>query len=107
MFLMQMFINDHDLEIRDIIKNGPTTHIINKEGVKILKLENNYSESDLELEAKNYKLIDLLYGSLNSDEFKRISSFIGAKDMFYKFILTYSGTSQVKKTIISFIYPYI
>ena len=72
--LMQMFVIDQDLELWHIIMRGP--NIPKKEGpngTRVDKSEDEYTQTDLESVAKNFKAINLLYCGLSTDEFNRIS----------------------------------
>ena len=92
--LMKMFIIDQDLELWNIIENGPK--IPEKDGpngTKVAKKESEYIQADLELVSKNYRAINLLYCGLSTDEFNRISSCRSAKEIWDKLVVTYEGTS--------------
>ena len=81
--------------------------MIERDGVKVSKPEEDLTQNDLELVAKNYKAINLLYCSLNGDEFERTSSCTFSKEIWDKLVVTYEGTSQVKETKISiFLHKY-
>ena len=99
---MKMFIIDQDLELWNIIKNGPKIPVKDgPNGTKFAKTEAEFIQADLELISKNYKAINLLYCGLSIDEFNRISSRRSAKEIWDKLVVTYEGTSQLKDTKIS------
>ena len=100
--LMQMFIIDQDMELWDIIKRGPKVPMKTTEsGASVPKSESEYTQTDLESISKNYRAMNVLYCSLDANEFNRISSCKSAKEIWDKLVVTYEGTSQVKETKIS------
>ena len=99
---MKMFIIDQDLELWNIIENGPKIPEKDRPNdTKVAKKESEYNQADLETISKNYRAINLLYCGLSTDEFNRISTCRSAKEIWDKLVVTYEGTSQVKDTKIS------
>ncbi|CAO2832485.1 unnamed protein product [Amaranthus hypochondriacus] len=76
--LMKMLIIDQDLKILDIIKNDPKQPKVERDRIRVSRCETDYTQSDLELVAKKYKAINLLYCRLNGDESKRIFTYTSA-----------------------------
>ena len=70
--------------------------MIERDGVRFPKCQNDYNHCDLELISKNYKAINLLYCNLNGDEFERIFTSTSAHVIWNKPIVTYERISQFK-----------
>jgi len=97
-----MFIIDQDMELWDITQRGPSVPMKTVEGgARVPKLESEFNQTDLEIVAKNYRAINLLYCGLDANEFNRVSSCTSAKEIWDKLVVTYEGTSQVKESKIS------
>lgn len=100
--LMKMFVIDQDLELWDIIVKGPRVPMKDgSDGTRVAKSEDEFSQTDLEQVAKNYRAMNLLYCGLDANEFNRITSCKSAKEIWDKLVVTYEGTSQVKETKIN------
>ena len=84
------------------MRNGPKQPMIESDGLRVSKCENPYNQCDLKLISKNYKAINLLYFSMNGDEFERTTSCTSTREIWNKLIVTYEGTSQVKENKIIF-----
>ena len=68
------------------------------QGNDMLKIESEYSQSDLESVSKNYRAMNQLCCALNGTEFNRVSSCTSAKEIWDKLVVTYEGTSQVLRS---------
>ena len=106
--LMKMFIIDQDMELLDIITKGPKVpRKKDSGGIEVQKSESKYLKCDLKAVSKNYRAMNQLCCALNGTEFNRVSSYTSAKEIWDKLVMTYKGTSQVKKTKINIlIYQY-
>ena len=97
---MQIFIESTDMELWEIVNNGPYTvpKIKNDKGEDIDKPKDQYTSTDWEKLTKNSRAKHILYCGLDANEYNRISACETAKQIWNKLIVTYEGTSQVRET---------
>ena len=87
---MQIFIIDQDMELWDIIRKRPKVPVKTTEsGASVPKSESKYIQTDLESISKNYRAMNVLYCSLHTNEFNRISSCKSAKEIWDKLVAKY------------------
>jgi LTR polyprotein gag-polypeptide-like protein len=94
--IMLISILDQDLELR-----CPKIAMKTQGGIEVPKAESGFSQTNLELVAKNCNANNLLYCDLGLDEFNRIKFCISAKEIWNKIMVTNKGTNPVKNTKIS------
>ncbi|XP_070036116.1 uncharacterized protein [Nicotiana tomentosiformis] len=61
----------------------------------------DYTEEQSAVITVNSKAKNLLYNTISGEEYKKISSYETAKEMWYKLEVTYEGTNNVKETRIN------
>ena len=106
---MQIFIESTDMELWEIVNNGPYTvpKVKNDKGEMIDKPKDQYTSADWEKLTKNSRAKYILYCGLDANEYNRISACDTAKQIWNKLIVTYEGTSQVRETKMNmFIHQY-
>ena len=98
---MKIFIQVVDYDLWSIIVNGPhiPTHTINN--LVTLKPERDWDENDKKLAQLNAKGMNILYCSLDANEFNRISVCASAKEIWERLEITHEGTNQVKESKIN------
>ena len=69
---MQVYIKNKDLELWEIMINGPIT---------IDKFEDEYAEDDYKKISKNFKVINILYCALTVDVYNSISHCDSTKEI--------------------------
>ncbi len=68
--LMKMFIIDLDMELWYIIENGPKVPMkTNEAGLQVPKDPSEFTHTDMEMVAKNYRAMNQLYCGVNHEEF--------------------------------------
>ena len=65
------------------------------------KPEDEWDESDTRMAQINVKATNMLYCTLDANEFNRISTYKTAKEIWDKLIVTHEGTEQVKESRVS------
>jgi len=70
---MQIFIDDPDYELWEIIVKGDFVPTMNKEE-NFLKLISNFSNEKTEQATKSYKALNILFFGLDSNEFNHMSA---------------------------------
>ena len=97
---MQIFIESTNMELWEIVNNGPYAipKIKNDKGEDIDKPKDQYTSADWEKLTKNSKAKHIIYCGLDANEYNRISACDTAKEIWSKLIVTYEGTSQVRET---------
>ena len=87
-----MFIINQDMELSEIITNGPPVPMKNDDnGNNIPKIEFEFNQIDLKVISKNFRAMNQ-FGSLGT-EFLRVSSCVTTKVIWDKLFVTYEGTS--------------
>ena len=98
---MKIFIQALDYDLWSIIVNGPHTPTTRQNGMEILKPKMEWDEHDRKLAQLNAKAMNVLYCSLDANEFNRISVCISAKKIWDRLEVTHEGTNQVKESKIN------
>ena len=98
---MKIFIQALDYDLWSIIVNGPHTPTTRQNGMEIPKPEMEWDEHDRKLAQLNAKAMNVLYYSLDANEFNRISVCISAKKIWDRLEVTHEGTNQVKESKIN------
>ena len=98
---MNIFIQALDYNMWSIIVNGPhiPTHTINNS--VILKPKIDWNDHDRRMTQLNTKVINVLYCTLDINEFNRISTYNSAKKIWDRLEVTHEETNQVKESKIS------
>ena len=81
---MEIFINSEDVDLWDIIVEGPkevNNASLGADGKPVPKPRSAWSQDDKVLMGKNSKAIKMLLCALNDDEFTRISALKSAKEI--------------------------
>jgi len=78
---MQIFIESTNIELWEIVKNGPYTvpKVKNDKGEMIDKSKDQYTSADWEKLTKNYGVKHILYCGLDASEYNQISAYDTAK----------------------------
>jgi len=95
--LMQMFIKTEDYELLNIITKGSYVPMTIVDGKSVKKKEDQYTQEDFAKLSKNCKALHILYCGLDANEYNRICACGSAKEIWDKLVVTYEGTSQVRK----------
>ncbi|VFQ66088.1 unnamed protein product [Cuscuta campestris] len=93
---MRIFVQSNDYDSWMVIKYGDTTPYKVVDGIKVPKLESEFDNGDKKNVMQNSKAINYLYCAVNPDDYRKISRFKTASEMWTKLEVTYEGTSQVK-----------
>lgn len=94
---MRIFIQALDYNMWGVITNGSYIPTILINGVPSPKLENDWKEFE-KMAQLNAKAINILYYSLNVNEFSRISTYISIKKNWDRLEIIHEETSQVKES---------
>lgn len=91
-------IQSIDLDIQDIIVNGPhiPTKIVDCE--KHVKTKVGWDDKDKKLIQLNHKVVTAILCALNEDEFNRVTMCSSIKEIWNTLEKCYECTSQVKKS---------
>ena len=81
--------------------NGPHTSTITIDGNVVPKLEKFWDDIDKKMAQLNTKVINVLYYSLDANEFNQIFTCISVKKIWNRFEVIHEGTNQVKKSKIN------
>ena len=84
-----------------IITRGPHTSTTKINKVLLPKPEKDWDVNDKMMTQLNAKAINILYCSLDIDEFNRISTYTLVKKIWKRLKIIYEGISQVKKSKIN------
>ena len=96
---MRIFIQSTDYALWKIITNGPEMPAItNEEGVKVPKLEDQWSPEDQKKVELSAKTINMMHCAISFEEYREISRCKTAKEMWDKLQITHEGTKQVRQT---------
>ena len=96
---MENFIQSVDLEMWDIILDGPNKiTTTGEEGAVVEKPKSEYTETDKKKVQLNHKAMNTLLCSLTEKEFSRVQLCENAKEVWDSLMNTYEGTNQVKET---------
>ena len=98
---MKIFIQALDYDMWSIIVNGPHTPTKIIDGEESTKSEREWDEVDKKLAQLNAKAMNVLYCSLDANEFNRISTCASAKEIWDRLEVTHEGTNQVKESKIN------
>ena len=98
---MRIFIQASDYELWGVIINGPSTPTHTVDGTIVPKPERDWNDNDRRMAQLNAKAINILYCSLDSNEFNRISTCNSAKEIWDRLEVTHEGTNQVKESKIN------
>ena len=94
---MKIFIQTVDYDLWSIIVNGPHVPTYTIKNLMALKPEKELDENDKKLAQLNAKAINMLYCSLDINEFNRMLICASAKENWDRLEITHEGTNQVKK----------
>ncbi|VFQ72004.1 unnamed protein product [Cuscuta campestris] len=100
---MRIYIRSTNFQLWLVIKNGKETPM-KKVGEKLVtKTEDEFDAEDIK-KVENYaKAINMLYCTVNPDDYRKISCCTTAKEMWDKLEVTYEGTDQVREAKIDFL----
>ncbi|VFQ70406.1 unnamed protein product [Cuscuta campestris] len=100
---MRIYNRSTNFQLWLVIKNGEET-LMKKVGEKLVpKTEDEFDAEDIK-KVENYaKAINILYCTVNPDDYRKISCCTTAKEMWDKLEVTYEGTDQVREAKIDFL----
>ncbi|XP_075102622.1 uncharacterized protein LOC142177524 [Nicotiana tabacum] len=104
---METYTISYDIKVWRVIKKGnlqiPPKK--DKDGEIIVSYDpldlNDYTEEQADVIQVNTKAKNLLYNTINGEEYEKMSSCETAKEMWDKLEVTYEGTNKVKETRIN------
>ncbi|KAL6329838.1 hypothetical protein AAG906_037551 [Vitis piasezkii] len=98
---MTWFIQSTNLDLWDVIEDGP--HIPSKleNGVMVPKLKHEWDELDRKKVQLNAKAVFILHCAIDRNEFNRIWHCKSAKEIWKLLEVTYEGNNQVKESKIN------
>ncbi|GAV75582.1 LOW QUALITY PROTEIN: zf-CCHC domain-containing protein, partial [Cephalotus follicularis] len=100
---MTIFIQYLDYNLWDLIVDGPNLPTItNENGEIISKPRNKYNDDDRKIVQLNAKAKHVIICAINSNEFKRVSSYVSAKEMCDRLEVTYEGEPSKIEEIICY-----
>ncbi|GAV70155.1 DUF4219 domain-containing protein [Cephalotus follicularis] len=95
---MTIFLQSLDYQLWNIIFNGPRVPTRVVEGVESIKPENEFNDNNFRMLQLNPKAKHVLFCTVGSNEFNRISCCDSAKQMWHLLEITYKGTNRVKES---------
>ena len=98
---MYIFIQVLDCGLWSIIISGSHTPTITIDGNIVSKIEKDWDDNDKKMAQLNIKAMNVLYCSLDANEFNQIFTYISVKKIWDRLEVTYEGTNQVKKSKIN------
>ncbi|VFQ96678.1 unnamed protein product, partial [Cuscuta campestris] len=100
---MRIYIRSTNFQLWLVIKNGEEIPMKKVGETTVPKTENEFDAEDIK-KIKNYaKAINMLYCTVNPDDYRKISCCTTAKEMWDKLEVTYEGTDQVREAKIDFL----
>ncbi|VFQ94483.1 unnamed protein product [Cuscuta campestris] len=94
---MRIFIQSNDYKLWLIVKNGYGVPMKKVGEVNVPKTEEEFTDEDCKKMELNAKAINMIYCSVNVDDYRKISRCETAKQMWEKLEVTYEGTAQVRE----------
>ncbi|VFQ65571.1 unnamed protein product, partial [Cuscuta campestris] len=94
---MRIFIQSNDYKLWLIVKNGCGVLMKKVGEVIVPKTEEEFTDEDCKKMVLNAKAINMIYCSVNADDYRKISRCETAKQMWEKLEVTYEGTAQVRE----------
>ncbi|XP_075101982.1 uncharacterized protein LOC142177395 [Nicotiana tabacum] len=97
---MRDFIMAEDLELWDVIYNGPFVPMksIDEPAVIAPKTRKEYNDADRKAIEKNFRAKKILVCSIRPDEYNMIFACQSAKEIWEALQIAHEGTTQVKQT---------
>ncbi|VFQ90049.1 unnamed protein product [Cuscuta campestris] len=100
---MRIYICSTNFQLWLVIKNGEETPMKKVDEKLVPKTEDEFDAEDIK-KVENYaKAINMLYCAVNPDDYRKISCYTTAKEMWDKLEVTYEGTDQVREAKIDFL----
>ena len=98
---MRIYIQSVDYELWRIIVKGPKTLTKRVGEVNVSKPEPKWNENDLKMMQSNAKTMNILYCSLDPNQFNHIFICESAKEIWDRLEVTHERTNQVKESKIN------
>ena len=103
----QIFIMDHDYELREIISKGNFVPTMKEGDEIVLKLILTFTQEETEKVVTNCRALNILFCELYSNEFDHVSTCDATKEVLDTLETTFEGTTQVLESKISlYVYHY-
>ncbi|VFQ90822.1 unnamed protein product, partial [Cuscuta campestris] len=100
---MRIYIRSTNFQLWLVIKNGEQIPMKKVGETTVPKTEDEFDAEDIK-KVENYaKAINMLYCAVNPDDYRKISCYTTAKEMWDKLEVTYEGTDQVREAKIDFL----
>ncbi|VFQ97129.1 unnamed protein product, partial [Cuscuta campestris] len=100
---MRIYIRSTNFQLWLVIKNGEEIPMKKVGETTLPKTENEFDADDIK-KIENYaKAINMLYCTVNPDDYRKISCCTAAKEMWDKLEVTYEGSDQVREAKIDFL----
>ena len=93
---MHIFVQASDYDMWSIITSSPYCSTKSIDGISILKPEREWNHQDKKLAQLNAKAMNMLYYTLDANEFNRIYVCTSAKEIWDTLEVTHEETNQVK-----------
>ncbi|KAK8578906.1 hypothetical protein V6N13_142163 [Hibiscus sabdariffa] len=95
---MMLFIKSNDYQVWDVVEDGPFIPM-KREGERLIpKIKVEMTDDDRRRMQVNDKALHMLFCALGPDMYSKMSSYIGAKEVWDTLETTYEGTNDVKET---------
>ena len=98
---MTWFLQSTDLDVWDVIEDGPTFLSKLVDGVMVPKPKQEWDERDRRNFQLNTEVVYTLQCFMNKNEYNRICQCKSAKEIWRLLEITHEGTNQVKKSKIN------
>ncbi|XP_072082090.1 uncharacterized protein [Arachis hypogaea] len=96
---MRIFVQSIDYNIWKIILNGPDVPTKqNADGEVVAKEDSEWTNEEKKKVELNAKAINLMHCAISFEEFRKVSRYKTAKEIWDKLRLTHEGTKQVRET---------
>ncbi|VFQ85571.1 unnamed protein product [Cuscuta campestris] len=100
---MRIYIRSTNIQLWLVIKNGEEIPMKKVGETTVPKTEDEFDTEDIK-KIENYaKAINILYCAVHPDDYRKISCYTTAKEMWDKLEVTYEGTDQVREAKIDFL----
>ena len=90
---MKIFIQALDYDIQSILVNGPHTPTKLMDGLESTKFKKEWDEIDKKMAQLNAKIMNVLYCTLDANEFNHILTYVSTKEIWIRLEVTYEGTN--------------
>ena len=95
---MKIFFEAVDLDLWEVIENGPFIPTVVEDGKSVTKPKSEWSDTDKRKISLNAKAKLIISSALSQEEYFRVSNYESAKEMWEALEIAHEGTSGVKES---------